>query len=147
MDESRDPKPAKVVYADVNEYDDRDRRYDWRTAAFRGLVEAKAHLATDDSLDAALETHFRGTKVPYFLSTQAASDFCHRMLSKGWSAALGTLRTYEEMRKTLRFTKTSPRLWDALYKAFDQRPKRHAEQNQAELKLYHPQHPDPWPMF
>lgn len=120
-------------------------RHDWRTAAFRGLVEAKAHLATDHSLDAALETYFRGTKVPYYFSTQAAANFCHRAL--GQSRSRGTERSYEQMRRGLAFTKTSPRLWDAFYNEIGKRPLRFSEQLQAMMQPYHPQHPNPWPMF
>jgi hypothetical protein len=123
-----------------------DKRYDWQTAAFRGLVEAKAHLATDHSLDAALETLFRGTKVPYYLSIQAAANFCRSKLALS-RVDVGPGRSYEDMRLGLQYTNTSPRLWDALYEEMGKRPKRFAEQLQAELKLYHPQHPDPWPLL
>ncbi|KAG9949603.1 hypothetical protein KCU85_g4275, partial [Aureobasidium melanogenum] len=60
---------------------DRDRHV-WRISAFHGLVEAKARLATDGSLDAALETYFRGTNVPYFLYTTSAANFCHAQLTR-----------------------------------------------------------------
>ena len=112
----------------------------------RGLVEAKARLATDHSLDEALETWLRGTKVPYYLNLEAAENFCHRMLGRS-SGNLGSRRTYEEMRKALCVTKTSPRLWDAFYKELARRPRIYAEQHQAEMKLHHPQHPDPWPLL
>lgn len=43
--------------------------------------------------------------------------------------------------------KTSPRSWDALYKELVRRPKIYAEQHQAVMRLYHPQHPDSWPLL
>ena len=119
-----------------------DWLHDWRTAAFRGLVEVKAHLATDHSLDTALETYFRGTKVPYYFSTQAAANFCHRAL--GQSRSHGSERSYEQMRRGLVFTKTSSRLWDAFHNEMGKRPLRFSEQHQAMMQLYHPRHPNPW---
>lgn len=61
--------------------------------------------------------------------------------------ALGSARSYEEMRSGLVFTNTSPRLWDAFYTEIGKRPGSFAEQNQALMRLHHPQHPDPWPLF
>lgn len=121
-----------------------DLRHGWRTAAFRGLVEAKAHLATDHSLDAALEAFLRGTKVPFCLSTRPSANFCHRMLV-GTTKRLDPRRSYEDMRNGLLFTNTSPRLWDAFYAEIDKRQGRSNEADQATMRLFHPQRPDPWP--
>lgn len=120
-----------------------DRRYDWRTAAFRGLVEAKTHLATDKSLDAALEILFRGTRVPYYLSVQSASNFCQRMLCT--PELQGPGRSYEQMRSSLRFSNTSMTLWNVFYDWMGQRPKYFAAQHQGIMMLHHPQRPNPWP--
>jgi hypothetical protein len=98
-------KPA----SEGSKYGYLDKRYEWRIAAFRGLVEAKTHLATDQSLDAALESFFRGTKVSYYLSTQAAANFCHHQLV-GIPASLTPARSYDDMSNGLAFTKTSPLL-------------------------------------
>jgi hypothetical protein len=84
-----------------------DHRYMWRTVALRGLVEAKAYLATDNSLDAALETLIRGTKVPYYLDVAAVINFCHRMLCMP-RKILKLTRSYEDVRNGLAFTNTSP---------------------------------------
>jgi hypothetical protein len=135
-------KPA----SEGSKYGYLDKRYEWRTAAFRGLVEAKTHLATDQSLDAALESFFRGTKVSYYLSTQAAANFCHHQLV-GIPASLTPARSYDDMRNGLAFTKTSPLLWDAFYTEIGKRPGAFAEQNQATMRLHHRRHPDPWPLL
>ncbi|KEQ58057.1 uncharacterized protein M437DRAFT_60330, partial [Aureobasidium melanogenum CBS 110374] len=42
----------------------------------------RARLATNGSLDAALETYFRGTNVPYFLYTTSAANFCQAQLTR-----------------------------------------------------------------
>jgi len=123
-----------------------DQNYMWRATALRALVEAKARLATDRSLDAALEAFLRGTNVPYYLYTPAAANFCHRMLSMA-PRVLGPARSYEDMRSGLVFNNTSPRLWDAFYTEIGKRPSWFAKHNQALMRLHHPQQPDPWPLF
>lgn len=120
-------------------------RYAWREAAFRGLVEAKAHLATDNSLDAALEAFFRGLQVPYYLLLNAAGNFCHRMLCT--AEGHGLRRSYEDLRSGLLFANTRLKMWDAFYLYIGKRPKYYAAQHQATMKLYHPQQPDPWPLY
>jgi hypothetical protein len=122
-----------------------DKRYEWRSAALRALVEAKVHFATNHSLDAALETLFRGTKVPYFLVVDPAANFCHKMLCL--TSDQSPTRTYDDMRNGLMFTNTSSLLWDALYTEIGKRPGAFAEQNQATMRLHHPRHPDPWPLL
>ncbi|KAH0237664.1 hypothetical protein KCV03_g207, partial [Aureobasidium melanogenum] len=121
------------------------KRCDWCNAAFRGLVEAKAHLATDNSLDAALETFFRGTRVPYLLPMQSAANFCHKMLCRPTHE--DPKRTYEEMRSSLRFPNTDLTLWNAFYVWSAHSPKYFAALYQARLKLFHPQQQDPWPLY
>jgi hypothetical protein len=123
-----------------------DKRYEWRSVALRALVDAKAHLATNRSLDAALETYLRGIKVPCYIHTGAASNFCHRMLACIRNN-LSTTRSYDEMRNELAFTNTSPALWDEFYTEVGRSSGGYAEYNQAIMKLNHLKHPDPWPLF
>ncbi|CAD0095642.1 unnamed protein product [Aureobasidium mustum] len=120
-------------------------RHDWRQAALCALVEAKAHFATDNSLDAALKTFFRGTRVPYLLPTRSAANLCHKMLCR--PADQDPQRSYERIRSSLRFPNTSLALWDAFYVWNGKGPKRFAPLLQARMKLYHPQQPDPWPLY
>jgi hypothetical protein len=119
--ESQKPASKSNRYIEFDRSASFDKRYDWRAAAFRGLVEAKVYLATDHSLDAALETYFLGRKVPFYLSTQAAANYCHRMMTKGVNS-LSTKRSYEDLRDGLQFTNTSPNLWEAFYKEIGRRP-------------------------
>ncbi|KAG9528976.1 hypothetical protein KCU93_g3756, partial [Aureobasidium melanogenum] len=125
-------------------------RHVWRVSAFRGLVEAKARLATDGSLDAALETYFRGTNVPYFLYTTSAANFCHAQLVR--LTKLGYMpshakHVHKDVRNRPLFPNTDLKLWDAFYEETGKRPEIYREKYQAEMQLHHPRHPDPMPLF
>lgn len=144
MDQEPQKPPAEKLPSIPGKFEPLDPNYSWRTTAFRALIEAKARLATNRSLDAALEAFLRGTKVPYHLATQAAANFCHRMLCMG---PQDLVRSYDDLRSGLAFPNTSPRLWNAFYEEIGKRPGSFARQNQALMELHHPQHPNPWPSF
>jgi hypothetical protein len=130
----------------ADKYDKYGYRFTWRTAALQSLVEAKAYLAHDHSLDAAPEAFFRGTQVPYYLSTKEAANFCYRMLACT-RTIFDSKRSYTEMREELAFANTNLKLWDAFYMERGKRPGYSVEESQATMRLYHPQHPDPWPLL
>jgi hypothetical protein len=138
-------EPRKPVNK-ADKYDKYNHRYMWRTEALQSLVEAKAHLTPDRSLDAALEAFFRGTKVPYHLFTQEAANFCHKVLACT-RTTFSPHRSYRKMREGLAFANTNLELWDAFYTEMGKRPGSSAKESQATMRLHHPQHPDPWPLF